>query len=98
MFMFEKAVVGSRNYWLWIMGLLAVMAAGLYFYVLQFQEGLVVTGLTRDVSWGLYIAQLTFFVGVAASLGRLGIQLAHQLFDICQIGIAQISRGRHVSQ
>ncbi len=84
MFMFEKAVVGSRNYWLWIMGLLAVMAAGLYFYVLQFQEGLVVTGLTRDVSWGLYIAQLTFFVGVAAS--AVMVVLPYYLHDFKQFG------------
>ncbi len=84
MFMFEKAVVGSRNYWLWIMGLFAVMAAGLYFYVLQFQEGLVVTGLTRDVTWGLYIAQLTFFVGVAAS--AVMVVLPYYLHDFKQFG------------
>jgi Ni/Fe-hydrogenase subunit HybB-like protein len=30
-------------------------------------EGLGVTGMSRDVSWGLYIAQFTFLVGVAAS-------------------------------
>jgi [DsrC]-trisulfide reductase subunit P len=84
MFMFEKAVVGSRNYWLWITGLLAVMAAGLYFYILQFQEGLVVTGLTRDVTWGLYIAQLTFFVGVAAS--AVMVVLPYYLHDFKQFG------------
>ncbi|MBC8420885.1 MAG: polysulfide reductase NrfD, partial [Desulfobacterales bacterium] len=32
-----------------------------------FFEGLKVTGMSRDVSWGLYIGQLTYFVGVAAS-------------------------------
>jgi molybdopterin-containing oxidoreductase family membrane subunit len=84
MFMFEKAVVGSRNYWLWITGLLAVMALGLYFYILQFQEGLVVTGLTRDVTWGLYIAQLTFFVGVAAS--AVMVVLPYYLHDFKQFG------------
>jgi molybdopterin-containing oxidoreductase family membrane subunit len=29
--------------------------------------GLSITGLSRDVTWGLYIAQFTFLVGVAAS-------------------------------
>ena len=33
----------------------------------QFYYGLGITGMSRDVSWGLYIAQFTFMVGVAAS-------------------------------
>jgi len=44
-----------------------VVLAGSLCYVLQLTHGLAVTGLSRDVSWGLYIAQFTFFVGVAAS-------------------------------
>jgi len=31
------------------------------------KEGLSITGMSRDVSWGFYIAQFTFLVGVAAS-------------------------------
>jgi molybdopterin-containing oxidoreductase family membrane subunit len=67
MFMFEKALTGSRKYWLWVASLLLVVLAGSLCYVLQLMHGLAVTGLSRDVSWGLYIAQFTFFVGVAAS-------------------------------
>jgi Ni/Fe-hydrogenase subunit HybB-like protein len=67
MFMFEKAVVGSRRYWFWIFGLLAVIGAGFLCYLRQLNYGLAITGLSRDVSWGLYIAQFTFLVGVAAS-------------------------------
>jgi Ni/Fe-hydrogenase subunit HybB-like protein len=67
MFMFEKAVVGSRRYWLWLLALGAVIAAGLACYLRQLEQGLVITGLNRDVTWGLYIAQFTFLVGVAAS-------------------------------
>ena len=67
MFMFEKALTGSRKYWLWVALLLLVMLVGSLCYVLQLMHGLAVTGLSRDVSWGLYIAQFTFFVGVAAS-------------------------------
>jgi molybdopterin-containing oxidoreductase family membrane subunit len=37
------------------------------FYLHQFSYGLGVTGLGRDVTWGFYIAQFTFLVGVAAS-------------------------------
>jgi molybdopterin-containing oxidoreductase family membrane subunit len=67
MFMFEKAVVGSRRYWAWVLGLLAIMGLALVAYLHQLDVGLAVTGLSRDVTWGLYIAQFTFFVGVAAS-------------------------------
>ena len=67
MFMFEKAVSGGRNYWLWLLGLFAVIGAGFLCYLRQLSVGLAITGLSRDVSWGLYIAQFTFLVGVAAS-------------------------------
>ena len=67
MFMFEKAVVGSRRYWLWILGLFAVIGVGFLNYLRQLEVGLAITGLNRDVTWGLYIAQFTFLVGVAAS-------------------------------
>ncbi|MBW2617524.1 MAG: polysulfide reductase NrfD [Deltaproteobacteria bacterium] len=65
--MIEKALHGSGRYWSWIIGLLIVIGAAFGAYLYQFNEGLAVTGLSRDVSWGLYIAQLTFLVGVAAS-------------------------------
>ena len=67
MFMFEKAVVGSRRYWIWLACLFAVIGVGFLSYLRQLNTGLGVTGLSRDVTWGLYIAQFTFFVGVAAS-------------------------------
>ncbi len=67
MFMLEKAVAGSRRYWLWICALAVVIGAGLACYLYQLQVGLMITGLSRDVTWGLYIAQFTFLVGVAAS-------------------------------
>jgi len=67
MFMFEKALTGTRRYWLWMASLFIVILAGSLCYVLQLMHGLAVTGLSRDVSWGLYISQFTFFVGVAAS-------------------------------
>jgi len=67
MFMFEKAMTGSRRYWLWIGGLLAVIAIALHYYLRQLDYGLGLTGMSRDVTWGLYIGQFTFLVGVAAS-------------------------------
>ncbi len=65
--MVEKALTGSNRYWGWIAVLLAFMAAGALSYAHQFNTGLGTTGMSRDVSWGLYIAQFTFLVGVAAS-------------------------------
>jgi len=65
--MLEKALTGSKRYWSWLTFLLVVIGVGFGCYLWQFLVGLKVTGLSRDVSWGLYIAQLTFLVGVAAS-------------------------------
>ena len=67
MFMFEKAVVGGRRYWIWILCLLAVIGLGFAAYLRQLNQGLAITGMSRDVTWGIYIAQFTFMVGVAAS-------------------------------
>jgi Ni/Fe-hydrogenase subunit HybB-like protein len=67
MFMFEKALRGGRGYWGWMAALAAVACAGAWSYAAQLQTGLGVTGLGRDITWGLYIAQFTFLVGVAAS-------------------------------
>jgi molybdopterin-containing oxidoreductase family membrane subunit len=71
--MLEKALVGSKKYWAWLafLGFLAV--SGVYYYLQQFSYGLGLTGLSRDVSWGLYIGQFTFLVGVAASAVMLVI-------------------------
>jgi len=65
--MLEKALTGSKKYWAWIIFLLVVIAVGFMAYLRQFNYGLGLTGMSRDVSWGLYIAQFTFLVGVAAS-------------------------------
>ena len=65
--MLEHALRGDKRYWSWVFALMAVMGIGLYFWFRQFHEGLGITGLSRDVTWGFYIAQFTFLVGVAAS-------------------------------
>lgn len=65
--MLEKAFMGSKNYWLWVILLLLGAGVGTLAYLYQFEKGLGVTGMSRDVTWGFYIAQFTFMVGVAAS-------------------------------
>jgi len=65
--MLEHALRGDKRYWSWVIALMALIGAGVLFYLRQFNEGLGITGLGRDVTWGFYIAQFTFMVGVAAS-------------------------------
>ena len=65
--MIEKALVGSRKYYILILFLFAIIGTGFICYLIQLREGLQITGMSRDVSWGFYIAQFTFLVGVAAS-------------------------------
>lgn len=65
--MLDRAWTGSRGYWGLIGSLLVVAGAGFLFYIQQWSHGLGITGLSRSVPWGLYIANFTFLVGVAAS-------------------------------
>lgn len=71
--MFEKALTGSKKYWVWIFALLFVIVMGVFAYAKQYSYGLGITGMSRDVSWGLYISQFTFLVGVAASAVMVAI-------------------------
>jgi len=65
--MIEYALRGNKRYWTLIFSLLFLIGIGFISYLYQLREGLGITGMSRDVSWGLYIAQFTFLVGVAAS-------------------------------
>lgn len=82
--MFEKALIGGRRYWTWIFVLLAVIGVGFLSYLRQWNYGLGITGMSRDVSWGLYIGQFTFLVGVAASAVMLVIP--YYLHDFKKFG------------
>ncbi|OIQ49562.1 Polysulfide reductase, NrfD [Pseudodesulfovibrio hydrargyri] len=65
--MLELALKGSKRYYGWIAFLLVLIAIGFAAYVNQLTVGLKTTGMSRDVSWGFYISQLTYLVGLAAS-------------------------------
>ncbi|GAB4441610.1 MAG: polysulfide reductase NrfD [bacterium] len=58
---------GGKLYYAWIAFLLIVIAFAAKSYVHQLDEGLIVTNMKDQVSWGLYIANFTFMVGVAAA-------------------------------
>ncbi len=64
--MFEKALKGNNYYWMWLAFLGFFIAVAVVAYLRQYFIGLTITGMSRDVSWGLYISQFTFLVGVAA--------------------------------
>jgi molybdopterin-containing oxidoreductase family membrane subunit len=82
--MFEKALVGDRRYWGLVIALLAMIGVGFIFYLWQLKVGLKITGMSRDVSWGFYIAQFTYLVGIAAS--AVMVVLPYYLHDYKAFG------------
>jgi len=80
----EKALKGSRGYGIWVAFLLLLTGIGFFFYWKQLDYGLGITGMSRDVSWGLYIAQFTFLVGFAASAVML--VMPYYLHDFKEFG------------
>src|SRR5512138_1129729 len=64
---------GGRAYYAWIAFLLAAVAVGVAGYVHQARTGLVATSMRDPVSWGFYIGNFTFLVGVAAAAVMLVI-------------------------
>lgn len=65
--MLEKALLGERKYWIWMTCLLILMGVAFIMWLWQLRDGLGITGMSRDVSWGFYIGQFTYLVGVAAA-------------------------------
>lgn len=57
----------SFAYKIWIAALLAIIAVGLYAFVLQVMKGHEITGMRDNVVWGIYIINFIFFVGVSYS-------------------------------
>jgi len=58
---------GSKAYYCWVLFLLCLIAIGAFAYSQQLNEGLIVTSMRDQVSWGFYISNFTFLVGVAAA-------------------------------
>lgn len=71
--MIERALKGESKYWAWIALLLGIIGIGFLTYLYQLRVGLGITGMSRDISWGVYIAQFTYLVGIAASAVMLVI-------------------------
>ncbi len=82
--MLEAAFRGGKRYWILMAVWAVLILVGLAAWGQQYTEGLTVTGMSRDVTWGLYIAQFTFLVGVAAS--AVMVVLPYYLHDYKAFG------------
>ena len=55
---FRLSFVGDWRYYLWMTALTVLVLVGVYCYCEQLVYGLITTGLSDQVSWGSYIANL----------------------------------------
>ena len=87
---FRVSFVGDRRYYAWMTLLTAVTLLGVHAWCKQWVYGLVTTGMTDQVSWGVYIANFTYLVGLAAAAAMLVIPVYiyrhRQLTDVVIFG------------
>ncbi|MBI2183889.1 MAG: polysulfide reductase NrfD [Thaumarchaeota archaeon] len=53
------------NFYLFVAALAAIVGWGLYAYSTQLKDGLATTGMRDLVSWGVYISNFVFFIGIS---------------------------------
>ncbi len=86
----DRATDGSWRFYTWMTVLTAVMLAGANAWAQQVAHGMGVTGMSDHVSWGLYIANFTFSVGLAAGGVMMVIPAYlyrdHDMHDVVIIG------------
>ena len=70
---FRVSFIGDWRYYAWMIFLTSVTLVGINAYCKQLVHGLITTGMTDHVSWGLYIANFTYLVGMAAAAVMLVI-------------------------
>ena len=82
----------TQGFIVW-MGFLGIaLAACIYAYYIQFDKGLIVTGLRDYISWGMYIANFVFFVAtslvgmlISSVLGLIGFKWVKPIARIAEI-------------
>jgi Ni/Fe-hydrogenase subunit HybB-like protein len=77
--MWRLAFQGSFTYYAAMTALTAIVLVGLNAWAHQLASGMVRTNMTDHVSWGLYIANFTFTVGLAA--GAVMMVIPAYLYD-----------------
>jgi molybdopterin-containing oxidoreductase family membrane subunit len=63
--LFEHIWKTGKGFYLTISILSGLVLWGLYAYVTQYRNGLTVTGLSRQIFWGVYITNFVFFIGIS---------------------------------
>lgn len=63
----RQIFIGNRTYYLWVAFLSFFILLGISAYIDQLNRGLITSAMRDQVSWGLYISNFTFLVGVAAA-------------------------------
>src|SRR3989338_11202500 len=71
--MIRQVYQGPRIYFAWLGFLGVLILIGVAGYARQLQEGLILSNMTDQVSWGAYIANFTYIVGLAAAAVMLVI-------------------------
>ncbi|HYL13671.1 MAG TPA: NrfD/PsrC family molybdoenzyme membrane anchor subunit [Terriglobales bacterium] len=61
----RSVLENTWRFYAWVGFLIVVMLWGLYAYIRQLQNGLIVTGMRDQISWGLYITNFVFFIGIS---------------------------------
>ena len=86
----DRATDGSWRFYTWMFVLTAIALVGANAWAQQFTRGMAVTGMSDHVSWGLYIANFTFAVGLAAGAAMMVIPAYlykdHDMHDVVIIG------------
>jgi Ni/Fe-hydrogenase subunit HybB-like protein len=60
------SVEGNWMFYVWMTSLTAIFLVGANAWAVQVRDGMYLTNMSDHVSWGLYIANFTFLVGLAA--------------------------------
>jgi len=63
----KQVAIGNKYYYAWLGFLGLLIFIGAVSYVTQLRDGLIITAMRDQVSWGFYISNFTFLVGVAAA-------------------------------
>jgi molybdopterin-containing oxidoreductase family membrane subunit len=63
--LFDPILKTTKKFYIIAGFLLAIGVWGIYAYLIQFGNGLGVTGMNRPVFWGIYITNFVFFIGVS---------------------------------
>jgi len=55
----------GKGFYVTVFGLVALFVWAMYMYLTQVRHGLGITGMNQPVSWGFYIVNFVFFIGIS---------------------------------